>query len=720
MERKSTSFVDSTLLRFLSFQNKLQILPSDRRSHQQQQLQLQQQLLRQKQQKREQQQQQRIKKQQQQPSDFTLSKIQQSATTFQSDENYQDVVDILDDYNIISGEDLESITQSTSESALAYQVVPIPNFMDYITAFRHDSWLFEYSSQKVTNILLSRSATATGEEALEATIAKEAGDNVQLIALSRASRRRIRTFVRDRERGTVTLSSRPEAFIQDQDIDTEMTDLNSYENSMSSSFATASAGESQSSNIVGVVDLLTEYGLTIKDIAEIFIHSPGIAFMRPKPIPNVYSGGETLQETMDRVFTGLLMGPTLNLRKYDARKIVRNTPGLLTMKGSKCATDIVGLLGQLGVSANSIARSQNSLPKLLSRSPQAVFRLVAFLASDAIRMPMANIGPLLRRNECLELLDAVAPVPWTEKKGYFPNSPKRSFQFHVKSKLEQILHDEQINEIYQKMSLTAWTLRNKIGTVDLGKVISAYPSVLLLDAENQILPAAAYLMEDLGIWEDDLPRVLQLYPALLGKDISEMKTIVDYLISLEVSPDHFSSIFRSFPSLLTMSVDNDIGPVVKFLRDHIGISNVGRFITRLPPVLGYSVDNELRPKWEYLESITADPRFDVSKFPAVFSYPLTRIQARFEYLKNVKKVPTQLLSLDQVLCYGDRDFSLKVARDKDNGASYMQFLEDRKNEVSRRGKKQLQQQSNKQNNKYITFERQTFGNLSVNATSTNM
>ena len=159
---------------------------------------------------------------------------------------------------------------------------------------------------------------------------------------------------------------------------------------------------------------------------------------------------------------------------------------------------------------------------------------------------------------------------------------------------------------------------------------------------------------------------------------------------------------------------------MKFLRDHIGISNVGRFITRLPPVLGYSVDNELRPKWEYLEGITADPRFDVSKFPAVFSYPLTRIQARFEYLKNVKKVPTQLLSLDQVLCYGDRDFSLKVARDKDNGVSFTQFLEDRKNEVSRRGKKQLQQQSNKQNNKYITFERQTFGNLSVNATSSNM
>lgn len=136
-----------------------------------------------------------------------------------------------------------------------------------------------------------------------------------------------------------------------------------------------------------------------------------------------------------------------------------------------------------------------------------------------------------------------------------------------------------MNDVYRNMTATAWTLRHVIGTCDLGKVISAYPSVLLLDAEKHILPAASYLMEDLGMMDDDLPRVLQLYPALLGMNVDDMKRVSSYLVqSLEVADENLASIFRAFPSLLTLDVERDIMPVIQFLRE-IGISNVGRFVT---------------------------------------------------------------------------------------------------------------------------------------------
>jgi hypothetical protein len=128
------------------------------------------------------------------------------------------------------------------------------------------------------------------------------------------------------------------------------------------------------------------------------------------------------------------------------------------------------------------------------------------------------------------------------------------------------------------MTKTAWILRNQIGTEDLGKVIAAYPSVLLLDAEEQILPTAAYLMNELGIWEDDLPRVLQLYPALLGRPLDEMKRTVDYLKDLGVEDENMPSIFRAFPALLTMNIETTMVPVVNFLNE-IGIINIGLFIT---------------------------------------------------------------------------------------------------------------------------------------------
>jgi hypothetical protein len=228
------------------------------------------------------------------------------------------------------------------------------------------------------------------------------------------------------------------------------------------------------------------------------------------------------------------------------------------------------------------------------------------------------------------------------------------------------------------MSKTAWTLRYQIGTVDLGKVIAAYPAVLLLDAETQILPNAEYLMNQLGIWQDDLPRVLQLYPALLGMPVQDMERVSMYLTSLEVPAENLGSIFRSFPALLTLDIRKDMVPVIAFLRT-IGVTNMGRFISRLPPVLGYSVRRELVPKWRFLQSIHADARFEVSKFPAYFSYPLERvIKTRYEYIQQVRRIPPQLVPLDKVVSYGDTDFAVKVMGDVDGGKTFRQFVEDRR------------------------------------------
>ena len=161
-----------------------------------------------------------------------------------------------------------------------------------------------------------------------------------------------------------------------------------------------------------------------------------------------------------------------------------------------------------------------------------------------------------------------------------------------------------------------------------------------------------------------------------------MRNIVSYLTSLEVDQENLGSIFRSFPVLLTLEVEHDMEPVVDFLCNTVGIANVGRFITRLPPVLGYSLERELRPKYEFLSSVATDPRFEVSKFPAFFSYPLERSKTRIAYLEAIKGVPTALVSLEKVLCYGDRDFATRVAGDRDNGAAYLEFVAARKQKLA--------------------------------------
>lgn len=525
------------------------------------------------------------------------------------------------------------------------------------------AWIRQYERANVAMLLKGDGTEAT----------RAVGVIVESMAVARAARRRVRRFLKERDQVWGSSSATNSGPVGEEVLAQPLLSDECTTDTVSSSC-------SNHDNMEQVINLLLQYGLSAKDICEILTLSPGIAFMQPRPADqSTESGGESLQETMERTFTGLLMGRSqpheLKLRKYDARKVLRNTPGLLTVRGSKSATKMVMLLTRLGVSSNSLSRDKNALPVLLSREPAAVFRLVAFLASDAVRMPMDKIGPLLRRAECQDLLNAIAPVPPLEQSEQ-QGSSTRTSSFTGGAVAAQVRRAV-VNDIYRRMSQTAWTLRNEIGTKDLGKVISAYPSVLLLDASRQILPTAQYLMNELGIWEDDLPSVLQMYPALLRIDVEQMRNIVSYLASLGVHEDNLGSIFRSFPVLLTLDIEHDMEPVVAFLRS-IGVSNIGRFVSRLPPVLGYSVEKELRPKFEFLASVTNDARFEVSKFPAFFSYPLERvIKTRFEYLRDVKRVPTPLFHLDHILCSGDKDFAVRIARDPDV-TKYARFVEERR------------------------------------------
>jgi hypothetical protein len=506
-------------------------------------------------------------------------------------------------------------------------------------------WWGQFHAHAIVSLLTQRDPT------VDAAAAQAAGEAVQSQALVRKARRQIRAFLQERD---VALGAGGRRDAPTRPRTTTTTHA-----------------------VAETMDVLLELGLTVKDTATILQHSPGIALMRPR---GTGGQGESLATTVTRVLD--LLGARLGLRRYDARKVIRSCPGLLTMRRSKAAEQMVVILSTLGVSAKALSRDKAALADTLLRSPSAIFRLVSFLASDAIRMPVRQIGPLLRRRHCRELLDAVAPIPLAgdvvvEKEA--PDAAAAAMDPQVASVLsggESLHRRERIEETYRCMSQTAWILRHEIGTSDLGKVIAAYPSVLLLDAEKTILPNADYLMNELGIWKDDLAKVLQLYPILLGADLDKMRQVVEYLLYLEVPRESLASIFRSFPALLTLDVEKDMEPVVDFLRS-IGISNLGRFISRLPPVLGYSVQRELVPKWNYLARVCADPRFEVSRFPAYFSYPLERvIKTRYDYIRRVKGVPTHFMSVDQVVSLGDKDFATRIVGDVD-ARTFLQFTENR-------------------------------------------
>mmetsp|Transcript_28898 Transcript_28898/g.60851 ORF Transcript_28898/g.60851 Transcript_28898/m.60851 type:complete len:718 (+) Transcript_28898:287-2440(+) len=537
--------------------------------------------------------------------------------------------------------------------------LPSINGDSSVKSTENQSWLSQYNAQRV-----SLKLQALG---VESEAANEVGKIVQDYVLARITRRRIRKFLQERD-------AMWESGIAVSD---DRSGINE-----NISFAAASKFD-----IDAVISVMTEYGLTGTDIAAVLSHTPSLAMIMARKVSeNETTTGRksfTLQDTLDKAFVGLL-GDTLKLRRYDARKVLRSCPGLLTSKGSASAEQVVKLMVSLGSSTSSIARDKSSLPTLLSRSPALIFRLVAFLSSAQLKIPLDAIGPILRQKQSAEMLNAVAPMrsPVTlggqDEKITANNSTNTDTTSDVLSylKVDDTMRQQKIEEGYRSMEAVADVLRRNAGIRDFRKILSSYPHVFFVNITN-VVSVTNYLREEVGMTKEDLAKTIQTFPTLLDSDVAKISSIIDFLISIEVNEDDLPSILRSFPATLTLDVDKNMVPVVEFLRG-IGVRNIGRFVTRLPPVLGYSVDDDLRPKWEFLKEVSQFDYFEVTRFPAYFSYPLERvIKMRYDYLRDRKQIPIQLVRVDDVLRFGDRDFATEIALDDDNGAAFAKFVEER-------------------------------------------
>lgn len=423
------------------------------------------------------------------------------------------------------------------------------------------------------------------------------------------------------------------------------------------------------------------------DVAAVFSHTPSVAMMRARVEKDMSLSGETkvrrkslaLDETLDKAFVGLL-GEKLNLRRYDARKVLRASPGLLTSKGAASAVQVVNLMVSLGSSTNSIARDKSSLPTLLCRSPSLIFRLVAFLSSARVKVPLIAIGPILRQRQSVDLLDAVAPIkrPLTCENIATGNLTSINAETEILGylKVDNTLRQKMIETSYQSMEAVSEVLRRSAGIRDFRTILSSHPNALFLNVTNIHL-MSQYLREDVGMTKDDIAKAIQTFPTLLEQDVAKVEGVIEFLKSVEVDEDDLPSILRSFPATLLLDTEKDMIPVVTFLSG-LGVRNIGRFITRLPPVLGYNVENDLKPKWDFLREVCQFDYFEVVRFPAYFSYPLERvIKMRYAYLRDVKGIPIELARVDDVLRFGDREFATEIALDGDGGTAFTAFVEAR-------------------------------------------
>lgn len=479
-----------------------------------------------------------------------------------SNEN-EDMLQKLSDENLASS---SSKTKNNIEARITADTAAATTIED--TAADTLSWYTQYNAHRVAQKLIVLGASED--------VAIEAGTAVQNYALARTTRQRIRKFLRDRDlkwaRGESISSMSNDSKLQ---VDSEES-----KNELSNIIEEAKLRRERH-DIDEIMNLMVESGLTGKDIAAIFTHTPSVSMMkaRKSPIRDKFS---TLEDTIDRSLVQVL-STKIKLRKYDARKVLRSCPGLLTKRGSTAALEVVNILTNLGVAPTSLVRDKAALPMLLSRSPASLFRFVAFLSSDYIQMPVSKIGPFIRRSECAPVLDQIAPLPCYNSnlfEGLNENSASEEFNTIPIQKLLKDGSDnieKVITERYNSMFKTAELLKKEIGIEDMGKVLAAYPQIFSIERDT-IVNVVNFLHEELELYHDDIAKMIELFPKILETDVERMSSVIDYLRHLGVAEDALGSIFRAFPGLLSKDPDASMKEVVEFLED-IGVTNIGRFIT---------------------------------------------------------------------------------------------------------------------------------------------
>jgi hypothetical protein len=200
-------------------------------------------------------------------------------------------------------------------------------------------------------------------------------------------------------------------------------------------------------------------------------------------------------------------------------------------------------------------------------------------------MPLSQIGPFIRRSECSKILDLVAPLPPSrgnlfddetsilDKENLDMLPPRQIIEEGTDNAIET-----EISKRYKNMFDTALFLRQEIGVDNLGKVISAFPDIFTLDTYKQVIPVIDFLNENLDFDQEDIVKVLQAYPMLLGTSVDQMQSVVKHFLALEVEEEMIPNILKAFPSLFSQIDETKMTEVVEFLKQ-IGVSNIGRFVT---------------------------------------------------------------------------------------------------------------------------------------------
>jgi mTERF domain-containing protein len=165
------------------------------------------------------------------------------------------------------------------------------------------------------------------------------------------------------------------------------------------------------------------------------------------------------------------------------------------------------------------------------------------------------------------------------------------------------------------LPITRYILSLDVSPQELGRMVLKFPRLFTYSLPK-IKHVVGYLRFELGLEATDVRRILYQAPQLVSLTTDTLQGKVDFLLQAAApgatrgestaSTDILRKLIVGMPTLLYLSLENNLGPKVEYLQEQLGVEELTYAIARLPTLLAYSLDKRIKPRLEKIVKAGVD------------------------------------------------------------------------------------------------------------------
>ena len=338
----------------------------------------------------------------------------------------------------------------------------------------------------------------------------------------------------------------------------------------------------------------------------------------------------------------------LDLSDGDINTIIERQPTLLHMDAVKnIAPKIHFLMEELGLSKKELSKLVVAVPSVLCygwdnlKLKMKFFRVLMGLDNEEIRSLLLTEPNLLRAGVRTGL------VPRRRFLMRDMNVPADMLKTITK-RLPRILLFSLDDNLIPKLIFYMITTLD-MNTEQIHKILLIYPEFLNYNLDRHIIPITNFFLQDFEMSPSEFRSIFLKYPRLMTNSMKKIKQVLGYLrFELGLSGSETKRIVYQAPQVIGLNRTN-LEAKVKFLQLTYGLSEteLRRVIAGMPTLLTLSVDNNLRLKADFLrQSFNNNStllRGAVVKLPTLLGYSLDkRIAPRLQSILSAGVCPSSI------------------------------------------------------------------------------